>query len=377
MQEPSLDHWTIIFLIAGAHGLFLSLVLFLQKKGNSRANRLLGVIMLLFGITLFYYVAFWTNYIEVLPSALNVIFILPLTFGPLFLFYFKQLYQEKLHQRDAWHFLPATLFFIYNFPNYIDIEWELPNPAWLYGTASYVPRVIIFTLVVLAYAVYLFYYLKQKYKNATLLPSQYRWMLKAAICYAGFAVSLAMYYVLYLTIDFDITHDYAVSFFMAGFIYLAGYLGYRQPEILSGQIAETRKAASKYAKSGLTTAEAAFHLKNITRYMEDKQPYLDCELKMEELAQQLNLSKHVFSQIINDKLQHNFADFINQYRVKEAQRLLSDPTHQNEKIISIAYDAGFRNKASFYNAFKKHAGVSPTQYRDRILATPEQKKRIA
>jgi AraC-like DNA-binding protein len=374
MQQPSLDHWTIIFLIAGAQGLFLATVLFFQKKGNPRANRLLGVIMLLFGISLFYYVAYWTGYIKVLPPAFQVIFILPLVFGPLFLFYFKLLYQEKLRTQDAWHLLPFAVYFVFNFPRYIG--WE---PVWtetLYGDSTYLARVILFNGQTLAYAVYLFFYLKKQYVISSLSSAQYRWMQKAAICYAGFAVSLAMYYVLYLTIDFNITHDYAVSFFMAGFIYLAGYLGYRQPEIL-WQTTEPKKTVPKYANSSLTPAEATFHLKNITRYMEEERPFLDCELKMDDLAQQLNLSKHTFSQIINDKLQQNFADFINHYRVEEAQRLLAKPANQNEKIISIAYDAGFRNKASFYNAFKKRTGVSPTQYRNRILSARERKKRIA
>ena len=375
MQEPSLDHWTFIFLLAGANGLFLSLVLFRQNKGNYLANRLLAVIMLMFGISLFYYVAYWTGYIKVLPSILQVIFILPLTFAPLFLFYFKRLYRKSIPWRDTWHFLPFVVLFIYYFPHYIG--WEPPYSEILYSNVSYLLRVILFNLVMLAYAAYLFYYLKQQNKSATLLSTQYRWMQKAAACYAGFAISLATYYILYLTIDFDITHDYAVSFFMAVFIYLAGYLGYRQPEILSGQIPEPKKKVPKYAKAGLSSAEAAFHLKNITRYMEEKQPFLDCELRMEDLAHQLNLSKHTFSQIINERLQQNFSDFINHYLVKEAQRLLGESHNQDEKIISIAYDAGFRNKASFYNAFKKHTGISPTEYRDQVRSTLEQKKRIA
>jgi len=331
--------------------------------------------MLLFGNSLLYYVAFWTGYIRVLPSAFQVIFMLPLVFGPLFLLYFKILYREKLLAHDVGHFLPFSLFFVYSFPRYVG--WELPNVELLYGQETYLLRTILFNLVTLAYALYLFFYLKKQHTMSSLPSVQYRWMQKAAICYTGFAVSLAMYYVLYLTIDFDITHDYAVSFFMAGFIYLAGYLGYRQPEILSGQTTEAKKAAPKYAKSTLTPAEATFHLKNVTHYMEEKRPFLDCELKMEDLAQQLNLSKHTFSQIINDNLQQNFADFINHYRIEEAQRLLDEPANQHEKVMSIAYDAGFRNKASFYNAFKKHVGVSPTQYRNRVLSAREQNKRIA
>ncbi|MEQ9438195.1 MAG: helix-turn-helix domain-containing protein [Cyclobacteriaceae bacterium] len=375
MQEPSLDHWTFIFLFAGAHGLFLAIVLFFQKKGRAQANQVLAAIMFLFGLTIFYYVAFWTGYIEVLSRVFRVILILPLTFGPLFLLYFKLLQREKISRRDAWHLLPFFLFFISNVPQYVG--WE---PTWsgtVYGPAVYYVRVILLNSHTLAYAAYFFVYLKKQQSHASLMPFQFRWMRMAAVCYAGFAVSLAMYYVLYVTIDFNITHDYAVSFFMSVFVYLAGYLGYRQPEALMGEVTSKKSPAPKYAKSGLTQTEATFHLKNITRFMEKERPYLDSELKMEALAQQLNLSKHTFSQIINDNLRQNFADFINRYRVEEAQRLLARLENQNEKILTIAYDAGFRNKASFYNAFNKHAGISPTRYRAQALASHKQERKTA
>ena len=374
MQEPSLDHWTFVFLFAGAHGLFLATVLFFQKKGNLQANRVLAGIMLLFGITIFYYVAFWTGYVELLPLPFRIVLIFPLLFGPLFLFYFNLLHRKRWSRNEAWHFLPFLLFFLSNIPRYLG--WQSAGGDWLYGTTAYYGRLILFNGQTLAYAIFLLWYLKKQYQQSSWPLFQYRWMQTAAFCYAGFAVSLAMYYVLYLTIDFNLAHDYAVSLFMVVFVYIAGYVGYHQPEALIGVPVEER-VASKYAKSGLTMTEAAFHLKNITRYMKEKNPYLDCELTLDKLAQQVNLSRHTFSQIINENLQQNFADFINHYRIEEAQRLLSDPEKQHEKILSIAYDAGFRNKASFYNAFNKHVGQSPTQYRKQALARSDQKRKMA
>lgn len=369
MPEPSLDHWTFVFLFAGAQGLFLTCILFLQKKGHVPASRVLATIMLLFSITIFYYVAFWTGYTKFLPRVFNIVLILPLLFGPLFLLYFKLLHQDALRWKDAWHLLPFGFFLVYNSPIYLG--WSPAEFPTLFNPTTYYGRLILFNGQTLAYAVYLFGYLRRHHSGS----SQHRWMQKAAFCYTGFAVSLATYYLLFLTIDFNLTHDYAVTFFMSVFVYLAGYLGYRHPEALLGKDVPEQKEATKYAKSGLTSAEAAFYQKKIIRYMEEQRPYLDCELKMDGLAQRLNLSKHTFSQVINEHFQQNFADFINHYRVCEAQRRLADPANRREKILAIAYDAGFRNKASFYNAFNKHAGTSPTRYRQKALAA--QKRKIA
>jgi len=61
----------------------------------------------------------------------------------------------------------------------------------------------------------------------------------------------------------------------------------------------------------------------------------------------------------------NFFDFINRYRIEEfkIQSILKANNHLS--IMGIAYNCGFNSKASFYRAFKKFEGISPTDYIER------------
>ncbi|MPN36528.1 hypothetical protein SDC9_184037 [bioreactor metagenome] len=66
--------------------------------------------------------------------------------------------------------------------------------------------------------------------------------------------------------------------------------------------------------------------------------------------------------VINTKFNTNFPDFINSYRVQYALNLLAVIEEKNLTIESIAYESGFSNRTSFYNAFKKQTGKLPSEY---------------
>lgn len=86
-------------------------------------------------------------------------------------------------------------------------------------------------------------------------------------------------------------------------------------------------------------------------------------MTLAQLAEQVNIPAHYVSQVINEKLATSFLDFVNGYRVKAAQAKLIDPKLSHYTILSIAYEAGFNSKSTFYTAFKKVTGMTPSQYR--------------
>ena len=65
---------------------------------------------------------------------------------------------------------------------------------------------------------------------------------------------------------------------------------------------------------------------------------------------------------VNKKVGKNFYDFVNQYRLEEFKRLLSDPKNRNLTLLSLAIDCGFNSKSSFNRHFKKVTGQTPSQY---------------
>ena len=107
---------------------------------------------------------------------------------------------------------------------------------------------------------------------------------------------------------------------------------------------------------------AAENLKfKIPEMMEEDKPFLDPDLTLARFSAALKASPAAVSGIINREFHCNFSDYVNQYRVNEAKKLLKDPSYQHYKLEAIGTEAGFSNKVSFNRVFKKHTGSTPSQ----------------
>ncbi|MFK7979943.1 MAG: helix-turn-helix domain-containing protein [Saprospiraceae bacterium] len=105
------------------------------------------------------------------------------------------------------------------------------------------------------------------------------------------------------------------------------------------------------------------YIKKLEGYMVVHKPHLEPELTLAQLSKQIKIPTHYLSQVINEKLACNFLDFVNRYRIEDAKQKLTDAKYSHYTIISIAYEAGFNAKSTFYAAFKKQTGMTPSQYR--------------
>ncbi len=163
-------------------------------------------------------------------------------------------------------------------------------------------------------------------------------------------------------------------FVMIIYIFGMGYYGFRQKGLFSADLFKTGESdivrtdqnhkISVYKKSTIEEGEAKFLESTLTKIMAEEKPYLDCELDLRELAQKLDTSPHKLSQLINERLDCNFYEFVNNYRIAEVKKALIDPKNKNLKIMAVAYDSGFNSKSSFYNIFKKYTGLNPSKYKE-------------
>ena len=119
----------------------------------------------------------------------------------------------------------------------------------------------------------------------------------------------------------------------------------------------------KYASSTLTNKQSAKLKKQIERYMDEHEPYLQSQIRIKDLADLTGISSHQISQVLNESFNQNFYEFINTYRVKKAISLIEDPKNLSLTFSAIGFEAGFNSKTTFYEAFKKTTGTTPAQYK--------------
>jgi AraC-like DNA-binding protein len=91
-----------------------------------------------------------------------------------------------------------------------------------------------------------------------------------------------------------------------------------------------------------------------------KELFLNPNLTLEETAKELDVSKHVLSQYLNEKLGKSFANFINEHRIEKAKKLLK--TKNNYTIEGLGYESGFNTRSGFFTTFKKITGQTPSEY---------------
>jgi len=119
---------------------------------------------------------------------------------------------------------------------------------------------------------------------------------------------------------------------------------------------------AKYAAIRINEEKAEEICIRIKKHMETEKPYLKMEYTLPEMAKELNLLPGTLSMILNSKLNSSFPDYINSLRIKTAIELLNDFYSKNLTIETLAYESGFNNRTSFYNAFKKQTGKRPSDF---------------
>lgn len=107
-------------------------------------------------------------------------------------------------------------------------------------------------------------------------------------------------------------------------------------------------------------------IRKLDHLMKAEKVYCDETLSLTKLADKLSISPHQLSQLLNEKIERSFSDYINYHRIEAAKRILLSPEAAEKKITSLAHDVGFNTMTAFYNAFKKHTAMTPIQYRKKF-----------
>ena len=94
--------------------------------------------------------------------------------------------------------------------------------------------------------------------------------------------------------------------------------------------------------------------------------YYDQNNKLSTIADQFGIHKNHLARIFKEETGVSIHEAILGLRIEKAKHLLLDP---ESKVSDIILKVGFRNPQNFYTLFKKHTGLSPSEYRSQSLGT--------
>ncbi|GAB0157364.1 helix-turn-helix domain-containing protein [Chryseobacterium sp. Alg-005] len=154
-------------------------------------------------------------------------------------------------------------------------------------------------------------------------------------------------------------------------IYFVGYYSLKQKEIYPLEEKQREELISintdpeaEETKRKLISDDELLRIKTqLEALMNNEKPYLDSELNLIKLAERLSVSTHHLSYIINTGFQKNFFQYVNEYRIEHAKKLLKDNSNNKLSILGIAYESGFNSKTSFNTTFKKLTDQTPSEFK--------------
>jgi AraC-like DNA-binding protein len=98
----------------------------------------------------------------------------------------------------------------------------------------------------------------------------------------------------------------------------------------------------------------------ICEQVEQRKMYLDCSLKVADVAAVVGTNSRYVSDCIKALRGCTFTQFVNNYRIEQGKRLLLQ--QPDAKITSVALQSGFANETSFFRTFKSMTGMTPREW---------------
>ncbi len=88
------------------------------------------------------------------------------------------------------------------------------------------------------------------------------------------------------------------------------------------------------------------------------------DISLDDVSRVVDISPYYFSKLFKEETGENFIEYLTNIRIDRAKRLLQN---REISIKNICADTGYSDPNYFSRIFKKQVGVTPTEYRERVL----------
>jgi AraC-like DNA-binding protein len=381
-------------IIGAGQGIFLGLMLF-SRRENQRANNILSLFIILFSLPMLSRYFFLKGFAT--PSYYISFIVLPTLslHGPLIYLYTCSMTTgiNKFRQKYILHCIPTMVIFIIYF--FINVRYGFNVNSKMDMKMLFTEHlkpiilpIIFFSLLSGLLYTFVSWRLLHLYTHS--IKEFFSNIIKLRLLWLKILLGLLL--LMFLTMNivnwldfFNIIriNDMAIIHLLPlilgiSSIFLTAFFALRQPDIfrcthemaqefgVSGEYLIQMNPGypkAKYEKYGIDDDKKEEYLTVLLQCMNDKKPYLNEDITLKDLADELSIPSHHLSIVINDRLQQNFYTFINSYRIRNVMEKLADPKNKDINVLNLAFDSGFNSKSTFNSAFRNITCMTPTEYR--------------
>lgn len=177
------------------------------------------------------------------------------------------------------------------------------------------------------------------------------------VLYLAFCSGLVMDILYYFTSsEFVLFSASAIVPLATSFLFL---LLFRHPDTYTAAVGAG--IYQKQKRSYLDGIDAATLAQRSEDIIEAEHLYASDRLSLPELADRLDLTVHQLSELLNRHIRKNYSEYINEFRIRKACRILEEEPAKS--VLEICFEVGFSSKSSFNNSFRKKTGLTPSEYR--------------
>lgn len=291
------------------------------------------------------------------------------------------------HPRDKFHkaffllFLPLLLQFIENAKFFFssrevkiqEIHWMLQQGDYFAFSPEFMwfdPIWHVYTkfvLYILSFLAMCFFYIRFR------LNQQYGpfFSQKVFIYWVGGILFSRLFTVVYILYTFILATDGKVTFINTDYLLIAEFVFHIAFLVANPKFLDVQILAKHLQKDNVTEEVESVRDEDrlqeiatkVEQCFETEQVFLNSQLSAELLGSLTGYPHRMIGQAIKWKYNMSFRDYLNNYRIRYIEEMLSDPQLlQKTSIEAIAEASGFGSRQSFYTAVRKAKGCTPKEY---------------
>jgi AraC-like DNA-binding protein len=373
-----IDLFAIFIFLGIVQALFLSIFFFSKENRRQAFNLFQGLFLLSVACCLLEVFLMYSGYIQHILFLVDFSEPMALLLGPLFYFFVLALKYGKVTRKIL--FIHVLFPLIYTLalipfliaPNNVKynawmvayhptqplLDWNLSYDPWMFKLTEWHTGLVLisFFIYVLLSGVEIVKSFREKKSNFW-RPETYTLRVMRDGVFQ--ILTLALSILLVKIFNKNDTGDHLSAAYGAVLVYVTSFLVIKHSHFFR-QIPITED--KKYKASSIEPDMASNLATLLKQIMHEQKPFLQMNFSLPVLAQLSKSNVHHVSQVINENFNKSFFEWVADYRIEEAKKLLKDQTHL--KIEEVAEQVGYNAKSSFNNAFKRITGTTPSEFRN-------------